>query len=102
MAWARGTTPTIEYILPENVSASAIKRLNVAFSQNGNLILQKSISDCVIDGNIITVKLSQKDTLRFKKGDVSMQIRIVTNDDEAFASDEMVTSVSEILRDGEI
>ena len=55
-----------------------------------------------IQNNIISVYLSQKDTLLFMEGIVTIQIRAKFSDGSAIASSLIRTSTYEILKDGEI
>ncbi len=95
----RGTTPTITFTLP--LDGSRITALNLCFVQQGEIILEKDLAACRIDGNTLQVTLTEKETLLFddKKGMVEMQLRIGCNNTR-MASNIMRVSVERILKDG--
>jgi hypothetical protein len=97
----RGTTPTLSFKLPFEISLLEV--LYISMSQNGNVVIEKEISDCSIDGNTLAIKLTQEDTLKFLYGsNVKIQIRAKTKEGEAIASNIITTSVENILKNGVI
>ena len=122
----RGTTPYHNFILP--ILAKDIKSIYVTYLQNEEVILDKSKEDVVITDLIdlyenasveelseeeqsscqLTVHLTQEDTLKFhfypaaKKNIAVIQIRILTTDDEAFASMPINERIFGVLHDGVI
>lgn len=97
----RGTTPRLEFELPFN--ADIVKELYVTFAQGARVVLDKAKHDCTFDGNNVKLKLTQKDTLALVSGNnVDIQLRVLTVNDDALASDIIRSSVSRILKDGEI
>ena len=101
MATIRGTTPTITFNLPFNVSV--IQNCEVYFSQNDNLMITKGIDDCVLSGNTLSVTLSQADTLMFDEDEkLQMQIRFVFTGGSVDATNIVKGKIGKILKDGEI
>ena len=122
----RGTTPYHNFILP--ILAEDIKEIYVTYLQNKEVILDKSKEDVDITDLIdlyenasveelpeeesnscqLTVHLTQEDTLKFhfypaaKKNIAVIQIRILTTDDEAFASMPINERIFGVLHDGVI
>lgn len=97
----RGTTPTLTFELP--FSVDLIKLVYITFSQNNALVFELTNSDCELSDKTITTKLTQKQTLMFAdKSNVSIQLRILTNDNTALASNIIYCNVDKILKDGEI
>lgn len=122
----RGTTPYHNFILP--ILADNIKAVYVTYLQNEEVILDKSIKDVTIINLLdlyenasveelseeeqgscqLTVHLSQEDTLKFsffpaaRKNIAVIQIRLLTTDDEAFASDPVKERIFGVLHDGVI
>lgn len=96
----RGTTPTLEFVLP--FEASLLAAAYVTFVQSDSVVLDKPLSECAIDGNKMTVKLTQEDTLKLKTGLVEVQIRARTADGDVIASDIILTGAQKILKDGVI
>lgn len=96
----RGTTPTLEFVLPFDTSLLA--EAYVTLAQGDEVVLDKPLSECTRDGNKLTVKLTQEDTLKLKTGLVEIQIRAKTENGDAIASDIILTSAQKILKDGAI
>jgi len=122
----RGTTPYHNFILP--ILAEDIKAIYVTYLQNEEVILDKSKDDVTITNLVdlydnasvedlsedeqsscqLTVHLSQEDTLKFgffpaaRKNIAVIQIRLLTTDDEAFASDPVRERIFGVLHDGVI
>jgi len=122
----RGTTPYHNFILP--ILAKDIKAIYVTYLQNGQVVLDKTGEDVTItdlvdlfenasmeefseeelNSSQLTVHLTQEDTLKFhfypaaKKNIAVIQIRILTTDDEAFASMPINERIFGVLHDGVI
>ena len=97
----RGTTPTLEFKLPFDTDILA--EAWVTMAQKGKVVLDKQLSECQCEGNVLTVKLSQEETLDLKCNCLTeIQIRIRTIDGNALASDIMSVSPDRILKDGVI
>lgn len=96
----QGTTPTFEFELEEPIDVARVANAKVTFSFNGQVILEKYLSDCTFDGKVLTVCLSQEDTFLFVcHSNVKIQLRIVTIEGEAYASDEFNDFVDRCLDD---
>jgi hypothetical protein len=75
----------------------------VTYSQGNSVIVEKSIEDCTITEDSVTVTLSQEDTLRFfALLPVLVQIRAGWAEGTRIASNILVTSANKILKDGAI
>lgn len=99
----RGTTPTIVFHLPFNVST--IHNVEVYFAQDDELIIEKKMSDCILSGTTLSVTLTQADTLAFSTDDngrVEMQLRFVFTDGSVDATTIIKEKAKKILKDGEI
>jgi hypothetical protein len=94
----KGTTPTHEFEV--DIDTAFIKTVKITYSQNDEEILVKRTEDCTLEGNKITTKLTQEDTFLFDCNElVQIQIRGLTHDGEALATDLMVTTVRKCLDD---
>lgn len=94
----RGTTPTLTFTLP--FECSTITLLNIAFSQQGKLVLEKELSDCAVEGNKLTVTLSEEDTLKFEcLKMVDIQLRCGCGESR-LASQIISVCAERILKDG--
>jgi len=93
----RFTTPT-HYFPIIGISGDMLSKIRISYAQSGQLILTKTESDCTIDGNEISVKLTQAETARFKaRIDVKIQLRVLTTDGTALASEEFSVPVEDVL-----
>ena len=95
----RGTTPTITFTIP--FESNRITALNLCFAQQGMVVLEKNLTDCILEEDTVQVSLSEEETLLFdaKQGMVEMQLRLGCGD-ARMASNIMFVSVERILKDG--
>lgn len=91
----QGTTPTIQITI-NDIDLNEMQNIYVVFEQNG-YILKKESSDLDIEGNIISVLLSQEETLNFKEGTCNIQLRMITKGGVAIASPIKTTKVYRVL-----
>lgn len=97
----RGTTPTIRLVLP--FDANMLAEGFVTFAQNREIVIDKKLSECVVEENIIRIKLSQEDTLKFKHDrSVEIQLRARDTEDNAVASVIKTVNIGRILKEGVI
>lgn len=96
----RGTTPTYNITVDDidNLDAYSIE---VDIKQGGAL-LQFSNDDIIIDENTIVVKLTQEQTLSLSTGSAHLQVRGISVDGIAWASNIVSIPVNPILRAGVI
>lgn len=81
----KGTTPTHVFTLPVNVDV--IKTIRIIYAQGGVERVTKSTEDCTMEGNRVTVKLTQEDTFAFMEDEcVEVQVRVLTTSGDALAS----------------
>lgn len=96
----RGTTPS--YIITisdfENLDGHTVE---VTFKQNDLLVTLKG-HDVVIDGNKVSVFLTQSQTLLFKAGTAKMQVRGIDVNGTAWASNIISVPVNPVLNSQEI
>lgn len=94
----RGTTPTHIFNLP--FAASTISKLRLTYAQNGDTVLEKTETDCTFDGNTVSVKLSQEESLLFEEQyKVELQLKALTTDGETMATAIKAISVGRILNE---
>ena len=99
----RGTTPILEFTLP--FDCSLLTEIYITFAQYGTTVLEKSMADCTCSGTLITLSLSQEDTLKMKQDRMAIaevQLRVRTKDGSALASNIMQIRVDRILKEGVI
>lgn len=95
----RLTTPIHRYTLP--IPVSECKRVLITYSQGSRKILDKTLNDATVEGgNTLIVRLTQEETAMFSAShEVSIQVRVLTNSDDAFASNIMRLSATDVLND---
>ena len=95
----RGTTPTFTFTA--DMDCSQLDKLDISFAQRDEVVLSKGLADCMINGNEITVSLTEEDTLLFdsRKNPVRIQLRAGIGDTR-IASNMMHTTAEAILKDG--
>lgn len=101
----RGTTPTISFNLPFDVSNLAVYYITVSqiFGRSKKQVLDFDAEDCSSSGRRIEVELSQEDTLALtEENPVLVQLRARSTEGKAYASKEFRTTVDGILKDGVI
>ena len=96
----RGTTPTNVFRTDVDLENASV--LFVRYKQNGKVVLEKSLEDVSVKKTLVTVNLTQKETLLFQDGIVTIQIRAKFPDNTAIASNLIRTTAEEIVKDGEI
>ena len=61
-----GTTPKHTFTFP--FETELIQELKITYSQNKKIILEKYLSDCEVDKNSVSYKLTQEETFLFAEG----------------------------------
>ena len=98
----RGTSPTIVLKLI-GMDLDRIETAYVTFKQGRRGITKITTGDDVtITEEGLEVFLSQEDTLEFKPGEVQIQVRGMTTDNVAFATDIVTREMNDILQEGVI
>jgi hypothetical protein len=85
-SFSPGTTPTHTFTLP--FEKEILSEVRITYIQNKKKIITKEIDDLEIDGNDISLTLTQEETFLFEEGrNVSIQLKIKTTDELVFNSD---------------
>ena len=93
----RGTTPEHVFTLP--IDTGLVKKVRIIYCSSTRTLV-KTEADCTMDGNTIRLRLTQEDTLSFNAdSQVDIQLRVLTNNDEALASNILKISVRRLLED---
>ena len=94
----RGTTPTHIFQLP--FEAGTLDEVRVSYAQANKVIVEKVTKDCTLKENMITVKLTQEETLKFSTmRNVDIQLKVKTNDGTVLATSIMRESVENVLNE---
>lgn len=122
----RGTTPYHKFVVP--MSSQNIDTIYITYLQNGEIVLDKTGEDVSVEdvdietenahmedyeiepseSSQVTLHLTQEDTLKFKfypaaeKNIAVIQLRILTSEGEAYASDPIHERIFGVLKEGEI
>lgn len=81
----RGTTPTHVFTLPFGVEN--VEKVRILYAQSGEVKVKKTEADCTMEGNTVTVRLTQEDTFALDSGTfVDIQLRVLTLAGDALAS----------------
>lgn len=99
----RGTTPTIRLTL-NNIDLASLKSIYITIRQMSYILTKKSGESGVgIEGNTISLYLTQEESLSFKAGyPAEIQVRGLTNSGNAFATAVSKVDVKEVLLEGVI
>lgn len=99
----RGSTPINVFFLDLDLSGATVY---ISYEQGKRVLVEKTNEDMTFstDGDkfVITVTLTQEETLRFKSGEILIQCRYVTPTGEADASNIIRADIERILKDGVI
>lgn len=98
----RGTTPTLEIKLT-GIDVSKLESIYITLKQYKKQVT-KEMQDITVDeiSNTLYVPLSQEDTLSLARGYVYVQMRAVTKEGLAVASNIAMKTMEEILKEGVI
>jgi len=98
----RGTTPTIQITLT-NIDVSSFDCIYLTLAQHHKELISKDKSQMEINGNVISVKLTQEDTLKLDVGIAKIQVRLAKESGKiAIASEIVDVYVDSILKEGVI
>ena len=102
MNFTRGTTPTIEITVKNEIDFSQVLQVWVYISQMNKVKVDKEITDVTFDqpNNKMTVTLSQEDTLALKAGEALFQIRLLLQDETALATIASKITINEVYKGG--
>lgn len=96
----RGTTPTHVFISCMDLSEVTVEEAYITYSQNNEVIFEKTFPDVEIDGKKISVKLTQEETLLLDDGEsVEIQAALKFEDGTVVRSRIVRTDVGMILKD---
>lgn len=92
----RGTTPKHTFTIP--FDTSTIDDVRIIYAQGDEQKFVKELADCTLDGNTISVTLTQEQTFLFTDDKlVQIQLRVKTNTGEILSSDVLVVFVGKCL-----
>ena len=97
----KGTTPTLQFNLPIETSTIKAAEVMVRYVDNNKeVVIVKTLDECKVDEMTITAQLTQEETLQLPApSTVSIQLRVLTNDETALATEVQKVSVKKLLKE---
>lgn len=104
MQLIRGTTPEIEITVKTEIDLYQAAEVWIYISQQNKVKVDKKITDVTFnyEDRMMTVRLSQEDTLGLKEGEALFQIRLLLLDGTALATLAQKVVVKQVYKEGEI
>lgn len=98
----RGTTPTHRFALP--FDPAEMKELLLTYAQDGAIVLERRGEELSFSGRdgdwAVSHRLTQSESGLFRPGEpVRIQLRVLTQNDEALASEIVTVRVEDVLND---
>ena len=94
----RGTTPLLEFVLPFDIDL--LTEAYISLSQDGNIKVNKKLSECEQNGNKLSVKLTQEETLKLQDNKFTeIQLKVKTTEGDVMASQIIRKSTERILNE---
>lgn len=98
----RGTTPTLKLKL-NGIETSRLQSIYITLKQGDKEITKNNDDGIVLESDsVLSVALTQRDTLTFAQGYVYIQLRAITTDGLAIASKTRLVFIDDVLREGVI
>lgn len=94
----RASTPTHEFTLPSWVM-DILEDVRICYKQKDKEILLKTLKDCKVDGNTLSVELTQEETNLFGNGTTQVQMRVKTTDGKVTPTEIVNLAVINVLDD---
>lgn len=101
----RGTTPTISAKIPNTIPLDEVSEIWFSISQNGIAIVDRKLSDntIMIDGQVISITLTQEETLKFRTySNVECGIRLRVGDNALATSTPIFAKIIDVTKGGVI
>lgn len=100
----RLTTPTHYFNFP--IEIDTIKEILLTYAQHNEIVLNKTKEDFTFDGNTGSITLTQEETALFEADDscckdnaIEIQLRVLTIDEKALATDIYKVPCRRVLND---
>lgn len=62
------------------IPISEIRELYIVFSNQTRKLIEKTLKDCTADGETLTFRLTQEESLGLTRGEIKRQVVIITKD----------------------
>lgn len=92
----RGTTPKHTFTLP--FDTSELEDVRIIYAQDDEVLFKKETADCTLDANVISVTLTEEETLQFNHEKLAqIQLRVQMKGGDILSTDVMVSYVGKCL-----
>ena len=98
----KGEAPTVTFRIPEDkVSLSDVKILDLVFEQHHDIVIEKYLEDCIINGQRLLVPLTEQEVLQLDhRHTVRLQLMVRLADGTPRMSGICEMTVGELLKEG--
>ena len=69
------------------VPVSEIANLYIIFRSSAKILIEKTFADCTVDGETVSFKLSQQESLNLWCGPITRSVIVITKDGSRFESE---------------
>ena len=95
----RGTTASLEINI-EDIDLTNLAEMWVTIGQLGEEVITKSLSEVTIEDTVVTVELTQAETLQLRPGArTTIQVRLLDNDGVASATPIQCIDVEDVIKE---
>lgn len=81
------------------IPVAEIKSLYISFEKSGEIILEKTLSDCTVSLETVSFTLSQEESLLLSEGTIDRSLIVISKDGKRFESDSSPFVCRETSRD---
>ena len=97
-----GSTPRNTFVIPDDIDITGYKEIQIVYNQHNKAVVIKNSleGDIEVNGNELSVVLSQADTFKFDwQTVVRIQVRIMLSDDSVIASTPITVDANQCMDD---
>lgn len=95
----RGSTPTFSFELPFASSEVDMDKSLITFEQDDEVVLEKTLNECVRDGRVYHLTLTQEESFEFETGRANVQINLIMVSGQRLPSQEFKLKIVRNLHD---
>ena len=96
----QATTPTFILTVPNSVDLSVVRNLCFSLKQNNSVLINKYIDSLTVEGQTVSVFLTQIETLQLSAGQATIQLNWLYNNGTRGGTYEVtITILDNLLKD---
>jgi hypothetical protein len=96
----QATTPTFIITVPNYIDLSTVDNLCFSLKQNNNVLIHKYMDSLAVDGQTVSVFLTQLDTLQLSAGQATIQLNWLYGDGTRGGTrEEVITVLDNLLKE---